>query len=196
MTSHQPRKSAQQGRAKATMAAIVEAAARLLETQGGARLTTNHVAELAGVSIGTLYQYYPNKEAVIAAVLRREKAALLAGFEDIIARGLGPKSTIDALIDATLAHQYTRPRLALALEYIEPELGLLVEDHARDRRLVALVAQVVIEVAPDADARAAQDLVAICRAITNTAAMSGETDPTAIAPRLHRAVSGYLGLHA
>ena len=64
-----PRKTAQQARAKVTLGAIIEAAARILETQGLDGLTTNHIAATAGVSIGSLYQYFPNKQRFPTVVL-------------------------------------------------------------------------------------------------------------------------------
>ena len=54
-----------------TVDAILDAVARLLVDSGYAKATTNHIAERAGVSIGTLYQYFPTKDAVIAALVER-----------------------------------------------------------------------------------------------------------------------------
>jgi AcrR family transcriptional regulator len=68
------RKSPRQARAQATVAAIVEAAARILLERGQAALTTNRIAARAGVSVGSLYQYFPNKLAVVRALLERELA--------------------------------------------------------------------------------------------------------------------------
>jgi AcrR family transcriptional regulator len=66
-----PRKRPTQQRARDTVAAILVAAAHILETEGPERATTNRIAELAGVSIGSLYQYFPNKHAVVAALRER-----------------------------------------------------------------------------------------------------------------------------
>ncbi len=63
-----PRKKPRQRRSQQTVAAILEAAARILVDDGYAKLTTNHVAEVAGVSIGSLYQYFPNKQALVLAL--------------------------------------------------------------------------------------------------------------------------------
>lgn len=57
------RKLPTQDRAHATIEAIFQATAQIVETEGEARLTTNKVAQKAGFSIGTLYQYFPGKEA-------------------------------------------------------------------------------------------------------------------------------------
>lgn len=66
------RKKPKQSRAKNTIEAVFEAAARILQTQGLDGFNTNAIARLAGVSIGTLYQYFPNKNAILIAMARRE----------------------------------------------------------------------------------------------------------------------------
>lgn len=64
-----PRKRPRQARSVATFEAILEAAARILESLGFAGFNTNAVAELAGVSIGSLYQYFPSKDALIVELI-------------------------------------------------------------------------------------------------------------------------------
>lgn len=66
------RRKPRQSRSEETLEAIFEAAARILQTQGLDGFTTNAVARLAGISIGTLYQYFPNKNAILVAMARRE----------------------------------------------------------------------------------------------------------------------------
>lgn len=85
------RKKPRQARARVTCAAIVEAAARILSEEGAARLTTNRIAERAGVSVGSLYQYFPNRHAerpglanalsaLAASALPREELRRLAAL--------------------------------------------------------------------------------------------------------------------
>lgn len=71
---HRPRKAPSQARAVATVDAILGATARILVTRGYAALTTNHVARKAGVSIGTLYEWFPGKEALVATLVDRHLA--------------------------------------------------------------------------------------------------------------------------
>jgi AcrR family transcriptional regulator len=72
-----PRKAPRQPRARATVDAIIEAAEQLTRKLGITEWTTNHVAERAGVSIGTLYQYFPSKESLLtAAYLQRRTVRL------------------------------------------------------------------------------------------------------------------------
>src|SRR5499425_541533 len=71
-----PRKSASQERSRSTVDALVEATARILTKEGYDRASTNKIAEVAGVSIGTLYQYFPSKEALVEAVIERHTQEL------------------------------------------------------------------------------------------------------------------------
>ena len=66
-----PRRRPRQTRSKATVDTILEATARVLIAEGFDGLTTTAVAEAAGVSIGSLYQYFPDKEALVAEIRRR-----------------------------------------------------------------------------------------------------------------------------
>ncbi|WP_122315277.1 TetR/AcrR family transcriptional regulator [Pseudomonas cichorii] len=73
--SVKPRKVPAQARSRATVDAIVQAATYILTRVGWEGLTTNAIAERAGVNIGSLYQFFPNKEAVIAELQRRHATA-------------------------------------------------------------------------------------------------------------------------
>ena len=70
--SVRPRKKPVQKRSQVTVDAIVEAAARIFVREGYPSATTNRIAELAGVSVGSLYEYFPNKASLLAALLARQ----------------------------------------------------------------------------------------------------------------------------
>ncbi|HVZ87783.1 MAG TPA: TetR family transcriptional regulator [Polyangia bacterium] len=70
-----PRKRPKQVRSERLVAAILEAAVRVLEREGAAAFTTVRVAERAGVSVGSLYQYFPNKESILFRLQQEEWAA-------------------------------------------------------------------------------------------------------------------------
>ena len=78
------RRAPQQARGQATVDAILEGAARIIRREGPEALTTNRIAEVAGVSIGTLYGYFPDKTAVLVGLARRlmteDEAAILAAL--------------------------------------------------------------------------------------------------------------------
>lgn len=66
-----PRKHATQERSRATVDALVEATARILVRESFDKASTNRIAEVAGVSVGSLYQYFPCKEALVAELIER-----------------------------------------------------------------------------------------------------------------------------
>ena len=72
-----PRKAACQERSRATVDALVEATARILVREGFDKASTNRIADVAGVSVGSLYQYFPSKEALVAAVIERHQQKVM-----------------------------------------------------------------------------------------------------------------------
>ncbi len=119
-----PRKLPKQDRSQVTVLAIVKAAAHVLVKHGYDHATTGLIAEAAGVSIGSLYQYFPNKEAVFSELLQRELAALeqatLAAVEAVAGTGL--RATVVAAIGALVATKAKNPKLHRVLK---TELGRL-----------------------------------------------------------------------
>jgi len=79
-----PKKRPTQERARVTFEAIVNAAARVLEKRGYAALTTNHVAKQAGIGIASLYEYFPNKESVVAAVIEETVEGVVSDLEQAL----------------------------------------------------------------------------------------------------------------
>lgn len=80
--SNRPRRKAKQQRSRQTVQAILEAAARVLEQHGYAGATTNRIAETAGASVGTLYEYFSDKDAIYDALIEQEIAALVVALEN------------------------------------------------------------------------------------------------------------------
>jgi AcrR family transcriptional regulator len=82
----EPRKAPRQGRAKVTVDAILEATERVLAERGLEATSTTEVAEIAGVSVGTLYQYFPNKQSLVVAVIEARLDRDLAAIDEALAR--------------------------------------------------------------------------------------------------------------
>jgi len=97
------RKAPQQARSRVTTDAILDAAAHILGERGWTGLTTNGVAEVAGVSIGSLYQYFPNKLALIEAVRRRHFDDVLAVLRAAADESRPRSRRIAALVDGMIA---------------------------------------------------------------------------------------------
>ncbi len=92
-----PRLRPRQARAKATFDAIVEATARILEDLGYSALTTNGIAGVAGVAIGAVYGYFPNKESIVAEVVRRTLDAMVRETEEAFANAQGIETKEEAI---------------------------------------------------------------------------------------------------
>lgn len=78
------RKTPTQQRALQTIETIFQATAQIVETEGEAGLSTNKVAQKAGFSIGTLYQYFPSKEAILLAMINRERRRVMDQLEALL----------------------------------------------------------------------------------------------------------------
>lgn len=122
-----PRKAPQQARARATVDAILEATAHILVTQGYDRASTNRVALAAGVSVGSLYQYYPSKEALVAALVERHMAEMIALCqEQFVAMVDAPlPDAVRGLIRAVLRAKALNPKLHRVLMQQVPRIGRL-----------------------------------------------------------------------
>lgn len=133
-----PRKAPSQERAIATVDAILGATARILVSRGYAELTTNHVAKRAGVSVGTLYEWFPGKEALVAGLVDRHLARVEARLEERAlalagaAFSMGPTAIGSALAEAMVELHEDDPRLHRALT---EEVPLPAETRARIRAL-------------------------------------------------------------
>lgn len=105
-SSLNPRKMPSQARSAVTVEVILEAAIHILLTNGFEKMSTTRIAERAGVSVGSLYQYFPNKRALLAALVRRHVARVADRVEQACASAHGATlqkmcaKAINASIDA------------------------------------------------------------------------------------------------
>jgi AcrR family transcriptional regulator len=187
------RKQAIQPRAQLTIERIVEAAAQLIEECGLAGYNTNAVAARAGVSIGSLYQYFPDKDAIMIALARRETAGLRGDIYD--ARlDPGSREALIRIIDAAVRYQLRRPALARVIDLEEERLSC-----EGDNTVAAALREAVDSALhrsgmrrPVDMALAVDDLIAIVTGMIDAAAIRGERDAPALARRVRAAAFGYL----
>lgn len=188
----EPRKVPVQARSRKTYDAILKAAGQILMQEGQAGLTTNRVAERAGVSIGSLYQYFPNKHVIVVALMRDMRAGMLAEMERAAARDAEPLDVIKAIVQARLHAHLRDPERVAALERIEGELPEDPEVQSSKRQMHALIVNVLAERYADDPETIARDLVGLCHGMAQAAVDAGERDGKLIGQRLDRALSGYL----
>jgi AcrR family transcriptional regulator len=102
----QPRKTPQQARSRQTRADILEATAHLLNRKPLGEVTTNHIAKKTGISIGTLYKYYPNKDAILAdlSLMFMQRDADLFGriFDEAPRKRLEKSDLVEELVEALM----------------------------------------------------------------------------------------------
>jgi len=113
----EPRKTPVQARSTASVEAILEATIQVLLALGKERLTTTNVAQRAGVSVGTLYQYFPNKTALLQAALKRHLDEVTEGVERVCKEQQGStlQQMATALITAFLQAKMRNPKSSIAL---------------------------------------------------------------------------------
>ncbi len=120
----EPRKSPVQARSTASVDAILEATVQVLLDVGKDRLTTTRVAVRAGVSVGTLYQYFPNKSALLRSALQRHLVAVTKAVERVCKEQEGEtlRNMATALITAFLQAKMRSPKTSVALYAVSSDL--------------------------------------------------------------------------
>ena len=193
-TTIEPRKRPSQARSAATVDAILDAAARILGSEGLVGLNTNAVAQVAGVSVGSLYQYFPGKEAILSELLRRKRAMVLAGINAAL-EGMEHTSEaqmIERLVRAGIRNQASTPKLLQAYDYA----GAVLPMHSETRRINGEIAAAIarflaLHGTPRAETLA-QDFIGITRGIVTQALLAGPIDKDELADRVCVAITGYL----
>jgi AcrR family transcriptional regulator len=189
-----PRKRPRQDRSRHTVDAILTAARDVLLRAGLAGFNTNAVAERAGVSIGSLYQFFPGKEAILATLvrdMRRDMLADLVAAHETAGRS-GLAEAMGALIEATLDHHLRAPELTEILEQAEAQLPLDAETLALKGDMFQLVRRLFEQHNVAEAETVARDVIAMCHGMVEAAITAGERDFDHIASRLKRAAITYV----
>jgi AcrR family transcriptional regulator len=136
-----PRKEASQERSRATVDALLEATARVLIKEGYDRASTNRIAEVAGVSIGSLYQYFPSKEALVAAVIDRhtQSIAEVTGRALLKAAAMPIEDAAREFVSVAIDGHRVNPKLHGVLAEQIPRVGRLNNIEANVRNGYALI---------------------------------------------------------
>ena len=123
--SFKPRKQPVQARSEATVSALFDASIQVLLAVGYRRFTTTRVAERAGVSVGSLYQYFPNRQALITSVIERYLEGLRATIEQHCRdlRGSRLDQLVGGLVDAVIAAKWEHIEVSRALHEPFADIG-------------------------------------------------------------------------
>lgn len=172
-----PRKRPRQSRSQATVDTLLEATARVLVRDGFDGLTTNSVAAQAGVSIGSLYQYFPNKEALVAALIERHIEKMNNSVFAELARvaQLPVAEAARRVIELTIKMHAIDPKLHRVLTEQVPRVGRLAKlregDEICHRMVAGLLAARKDELAIHDPDLAAFLVVSTIEAVVHRAAM-------------------------
>lgn len=164
-----PRKAPRQRRSRRTVDRIVEAAARVFDDAGYLGATTNEIAAEAGVSIGSLYQYFPNKDALLVEIAHRHVSASVAALDELLT-GLGRRHSLNDVtrrVVELLVGQHEHDRMHLLIAHQAPRTPELDDELDRaHRHLVGIADTLLREQVPDDGQRllAAQLVVAVLHA--------------------------------
>ncbi len=191
------RRTPRQSRSEATVEAILEAAFQLLEAGGVEALTTNHIAERAGVSVGTLYQYFGGKQAILAGLAqKRAEAARDRIAEIVIANSSVGRPELGAvrLIVRTLATAFEgspATRRAL-LDALTAEGGddVVMRNHVTFFDMIAGKAALGFDLSPEAGFVLTHAVVGLLRAATIESDLALE--PQALEDELVRLMEAYI----
>jgi len=136
-----PRKPASQRRSRATVDALIEATARILVREGFDKASTNRIAEAAGVSVGSLYQYYPSKEALVVAVIERHNRQIMTVVREALAEAAGQpiEQGVRTLVAAAINAHRVDPALHRVLAEQIPRTGALETVEAYNREAYELL---------------------------------------------------------
>jgi AcrR family transcriptional regulator len=172
-----PRKRPSQARSRATVDTVLEATARVLVKRGFDGLTTNLVAEAAGVSIGSLYQYFPNKAALVGALIEKHVEDITSLCLSELARvaALPMAQAIRCMVELMIRAHAVDPELHRVLTEQVPRVGRMAKlrevDALCHRMVAGLLATRKAELAIEDPGVAAFVLVSSLEAITHRAAL-------------------------
>jgi AcrR family transcriptional regulator len=134
-----PRKQPKQARSRDLVTAIVEAAARVFEERGYEATTTNQIAEVAGVSVGSMYQYFADKQSLLTALHERHAADVLNVIESVrmSANERGLRASIALVVSGLLELHRVNPRLQRILHDEHSSLEYRKTDSVLGREILA-----------------------------------------------------------
>lgn len=192
-----PRKEPQQQRSAAMVSFILDAAARVLNNGSLATFNTNAVAQAAGISIGSLYQYFPNKSALMVALIEKNQTIRVQALNELVASNhfLSFERKVKSLATFAVAQQYDSPRLAAALDYEEKHLPIDARLRHFDNQLVKAIHQYLAphksQIQTALTLQTIYDCLVIAKSIVDASAPT-VANKTHLTQRIYRALMGYL----
>jgi AcrR family transcriptional regulator len=193
-----PRKQPRQARSTAMVELVLEAATRVLSSESLAGFNTNRVAEVAGISVGSLYQYFPNKSSLVAALIEREQIGLATAIEQCVY--LNQQKTLSQnlsnLVDIAIKHQFDRAKYSAALDHEEQRLPLESAIGPSHARIASAIWKMLKKhrnvIANTVSKSTAADCLTITKALVEAETRYVKPDLVLLKRRVLRALHGYI----
>ena len=197
-----PRKSASQERSRLTVNALLEATARILIREGYDKASTNRIAEVAGLSVGSLYQYFPSKEALVAALIDRHNLEVMQAVQGELAAAanLPLANAVRQLVAVAVKAHRIDPKLHRVLAEQIPRVGKLEKLESFNQQNYVLFENYLKEHRHEIRAVDLKLAAFVCvtsiEALTHAAVLhrkiSGDKEMEAVIAQTTRLIVGYL----
>ncbi len=201
MLDEERRPRRRQARGERRMAGILDAAAGVFADAGYERATTNAIAAAAGISPGSLYQFFPNKEAIAEALADRfvtqMRAAHEAAFTGVDFARVGLDEVLDRVVDPILAFNLANPGFKAIFARPDMPAGLAAAAQPIQSALLSRVEAILVARAPglttDQHGRTARVSIQIFQAMLPLVLAADEDERPAVVGELKKVLRGYLG---
>lgn len=143
-----PKNTGRQARGEATVDAILEATIRILERENLDRATMTRIAEVAGVSVGTLYHHFADRDAIITALQEREFARALTMMQGVLSQeriGASPRETVEQVVRGLAKLYEASPALHRVLTIEGLRVAQAERVHAFDLRIIDIVRAFLVQ---------------------------------------------------
>lgn len=197
-----PRKMPSQARSRRMVDTILEAAGHILAERGYSGTNTNVVAERAGVSVGSVYQYFPNKDSLVVALHERHASQMYQVIDAVLSASSKAtlRSQIESMVRALLAAHLVEPRLHKVLEqefpFFDPPQSENASDQSISLRVRVLLEQYQDKIIPDNLDLATWVILRIIESMVHAAVIDPPKDLSVgdIERAIADSVLGYLGV--
>jgi AcrR family transcriptional regulator len=139
--NNQPRKRPKQKRAQERVDKILETSINIIEDEGFEKLNTNYIADKSGISVGSIYQYFPNKESIVSSLIEKhyEDRMLLLNEKVFTLKRQSVEAVVDGIIRTLFESHSKNPKLEQIFQSKKRNVGQQVREQHLDQELMKLL---------------------------------------------------------
>jgi AcrR family transcriptional regulator len=138
---NKPRKQPKQKRAQERVDSILDCSINIIESEGIEKLNTNYIAEKSGISVGSIYQYFPNKESIVSNLIERhyEERIKILNERIFTLRKQSVEMVVEGIIRTLFESHKKHPNLEQIFQQKKRSLGGYIREQELDQRLIKLL---------------------------------------------------------